>query len=81
MVQQKQTLLVSMRIQTKDPELMWLWHRPAPAALIPPLAWELSYAAPVALKNKTLKNAVINYFLLSRLITLPLNCFCGPGGS
>ena len=28
-----------------DPELLWLWHRLAAAALIRPLAWELPYAA------------------------------------
>ena len=29
---------------------LWLWHRPAAAALIHPLAWELPYAVGVALK-------------------------------
>ena len=28
-----------------DPTLLWLWHRPAAAALIQPLAWKLPYAA------------------------------------
>ena len=32
--------------------LPWLWCRPAAAAPIPPLAWELSYAAGVALKKR-----------------------------
>ena len=36
-----------------DPELLWLWHKPAAVALFPPLAWELPYAASVALKEKT----------------------------
>ena len=35
-----------------DPLLLWLWRRPAAAALIQPPAWELSYAAGVALKSK-----------------------------
>ena len=35
----------------KDPELMWLWPRLAAVALIWLLAWEFSYAAPVALKR------------------------------
>ena len=35
-----------------DPALLWLWHRPEAAALIGPLAWELPYAAGVALKSK-----------------------------
>ena len=42
----------------KDPELLWLWHRPAVAAPIQPLAWELPYAAGAALKRKRKKNAV-----------------------
>ena len=33
-------------------ELLWLWYRPAPAALIQPLAWELPYVTSVALKRK-----------------------------
>ena len=36
-----------------DPELLWLWYRPpASVALIQALAWELPYAAGVALKSK-----------------------------
>ena len=27
-----------------DPVWLWLWHRPAAVALIPPLAWELPCA-------------------------------------
>ena len=34
-----------------DPELLGLWHRPAAAALIQPLAWELPYATAVVLKK------------------------------
>ena len=30
----------------------WLWHRPAAAALVRPLAWETPYALGVALKKK-----------------------------
>ena len=29
--------------------LLWLWHKPAAAALFRPLAWELPYAAGTAL--------------------------------
>ena len=32
--------------------LLWLWCRPATAALIQPLAWELPYATDVALKRQ-----------------------------
>ena len=35
-----------------DPELPWLWHRPAAVALIGPLAWELPYAMGAALKKQ-----------------------------
>ena len=35
-----------------DPELLWLWCRPAAIAPIRPLAWELPYAGGVALKSK-----------------------------
>ena len=34
-----------------DPALLWLWHRPAAAAPIRPLAWELPYAMGAALKT------------------------------
>ena len=39
----------------KDPTLLWLWCRPAAAALIQPLAWVLPYAAGVTLKSKKIK--------------------------
>ena len=39
-----------------DLALLWLWLWPAVLAPIPPLAWELSYAAGVALKSKTKQN-------------------------
>ena len=41
-----------------DPVLTWLWCRPAAAALIRPLAWELPYAPGAALKRKK-KNSSI----------------------
>ena len=34
-------------------DLVWLWHRPAAIAPIWPLAWELPYAAGVAVKRHT----------------------------
>ena len=36
----------------KDPVLLWLWCRLAPAALIGPLAWEPPYAMGAALKRQ-----------------------------
>ena len=41
------------RIHGSDPELLWLWCRPAAVAPIQPLAWELATGA--ALKSKTNK--------------------------
>ena len=41
--------------RSSDPALLWLWCRPAAAAPIPPLAWELPYAAGAALKSKKKK--------------------------
>ena len=38
--------------QGSDPALLWLCHRPASTVPIQPLAWELPYAADVALKRK-----------------------------
>ena len=35
-----------------DSELLWLWCRPAAAALIGPLAWKPPYAMGAALKDK-----------------------------
>ena len=36
----------------KDLALLWRWYRPAAAAPIRSLAWELSYATGAALKKK-----------------------------
>ena len=49
-----------------DPELLWLWHRPASLALIQPLAWEPPYALSVALKRQSI-NQSINACQLARL--------------
>jgi len=38
-----------------DAALLWLWHSPAAAAPISPLAWKPPYAAPAALKSKKKK--------------------------
>ena len=35
-----------------DPALLWLWCKPEAVTSIRPLAWELPYAAGVALKKK-----------------------------
>ena len=35
----------------KDLALLWLWHWPAGASLIQPVAWEIPYAVGAALKK------------------------------
>ena len=44
--------------------LLWLWHRPAAAAVIQPLAQELQYAAGVAIKRKKKKKKIGVFALL-----------------
>ena len=41
-----------------DPILLWLWHRLAATAPVPPLAWELPYAEGVALKKEKEKKGL-----------------------
>ena len=42
-----------------DPTLLWLWCRPAAAALIPPLAREPPYAAGAAIKKTQKKQTTL----------------------
>ena len=44
-----------MQLRSCTAVLLWLWRRLATVAPIPPLAWELLYAAPVSLKRKRKK--------------------------
>ena len=44
-----------------DPVSLWLWHRPAAAALIWPIDWELPYATGVAIKRKEKKKNCAKY--------------------
>ena len=50
----------------KDPALLWLqlWCRMAATALIQPLAWELPYAAGVALKRQRQKKLLFSLMAL-----------------
>ena len=56
-----------------DPVLLWLWHRLVAIAQISPLAWELPYAAGVALgktkrqkKKKKERNSLdLNYTIFN----------------
>ena len=48
-----------------DPLLLWLWDRLGAAAWIQPLAWEILYAAPAALKIEE-KIAIFVYYLNTR---------------
>ena len=43
------------RRQGSDPELLWLWPRPAAVAPIGPLAWEPPYVVGAALKAEKKK--------------------------
>ena len=43
-------------------DMLWLWCRPAAVALIQLLAWELPYAAGVALKSKKKRKENLIYF-------------------
>ena len=48
-----------------DLVLLWLWRRPAAAALIQPLAWELPCATDAALKKDKKKKNEVSSFDLS----------------
>ena len=57
-----------------DLGLLWLWCRPAAAAPITPLAWELPYAAGVALqskKGKKERNVRTDSLHLSHMVQTP----------
>ena len=65
---------------SSDPELLWLWCRPAAIAWIQPLAWESPYTMGVALdktkkkkKKKKKKDAAFlkMTFLLRKLLAEP----------
>ena len=54
-----------------DPELLWLWCRPAAAALIRPVAQELPYAMDTVVKKERKQNkelTVIKMFTTALLI-------------
>ena len=55
---------------TMDPELLWLWYRPAAASPVRPLAWELPHATCVALKSK--RKEKIKHLELSWVLVLIL---------
>ena len=46
---------------------LWLWYSLAAAALIRPLAWELSYASGAALKKKNQTKNIIGFFIHASL--------------
>ena len=57
---------------SSDPALLWLWCRPAAAAPIRPLAWELPCAAGEALKEskkKKKKKALNDFFVFDILFS------------
>ena len=58
-----------------DLMLLWLWYRPSAAALIRPLAGELTYAAGVTLKKKKKKKKGAYAWVYNTHIFL--NCLLG----
>ena len=48
-----------MEVADAASELLWLWCRPAAAALIPPLAWKLPHAQGHGPKNQKKKKKVM----------------------
>ena len=58
-----------------DSELLWLWYRPAAAALIRPLAWEIPYASSLALKSKRKKSLTISEAFLHQWSSCHLPAF------
>ena len=51
-IQEDDGLIPGLTQWVKDLALLWLWHRPAAAAPIRSLAWELPYATGAAVKKK-----------------------------
>ena len=56
-----------------DLALLWLWCKPAAIALIRPLAWELPYAAGMALKGKSKNKNKNPKNLKGKIPPLPLS--------
>ena len=54
---------------SSDSALLWLWYRPAAAAPIRPLAWELPYATGVA-KKKIKQTKLLSHYKISKLSRL-----------
>ena len=57
--------------------MLWLWHRPVTVVPVGPLAWELLYAAGVALKRKEMSQFgyVVNlgfYVKLDKISTIKI---------
>ena len=68
------------RRRGSDPELLWLWHRPAAMAPIGPLAWEPPYATGAALeKAKKKKNSLKTFHFYCLLNQLLSSYSAGPG--
>ena len=55
--------------------LLWLWCRPAPAALIQPLAWEPPYAVGAALKRQKKKKRKVIIIFHSILAVTQVSLF------
>ena len=66
------------RRRSSNPELLWLWWRPAAAALIRPLAWEPPYAAGTAIKRQKTKKKkkILDNNIRGKEDTLSALVFC-----
>ena len=57
-----------MSQEVKNPILLWLWHRPAAATLIQPLAWELPCVTSSAVKSPQDAFCLVWLYLLLLLL-------------
>ena len=62
--------MIDVHRRGSDPELLWLWHRLAVAALTGPLGWELPQTTGSALKNKNKNKNISTHMFTAALFTI-----------
>ena len=67
--------IIGLAQWVKDPVLLWLWHRPAPAAPVQPLAWEFPYTTGTALKIKKVHTPQTIYKFNMTPVRIPMTFF------